>query len=81
MQEIAEFTDRIWQAVDKIKDVQEEESGNFKVLVAWKGLATAGDTWEPLSNMYEDVPAKVREFFKKRHKNSLINHAKASLGL
>ena len=80
MQEVAEFTDRIWYSVDKLKDVR-EVSGHFEVLVAWKGLTTAGDSWEPLTVMFEDVPSKVREFFKRRRLNPILRRARASIGL
>ncbi len=43
MQEVAEFTDRIWCSVDKIKEVR-QAAGRFEVLVAWKGLSIAGDS-------------------------------------
>eukprot|EP00171_Calliarthron_tuberculosum_P000656 IDg656t1 len=58
MQEVAEFTDRVWFAVHKLKDIR-EVSEKFEVLVSWKGPSTAGDSWEPLQIMYEDVPAKA----------------------
>ncbi len=63
MKEVAEFTDRIWQSVDKIEDILEDAAG-FEVLVVWKGLATVGDSWKLLTAMFEDVPFKVRYFFK-----------------
>ncbi len=53
MQEVAEFTDRIWYSVDKIKNVR-EAAGHCEVLVAWKGLTTAGDSSEPLTVMFEE---------------------------
>ncbi len=40
MPEVAEFTDRIWYSVDKIKDVR-LAAGHFEVLVGWKGLTAA----------------------------------------
>ncbi len=80
MQEVAEFTDRIWYSVDNIKDIR--EAGNhFEVLVAWKGLTAAGDSWEPLTVMFEDVPSKVREFFKRRRLNPTLRRARTSIGL
>ncbi len=80
MQEAAEFTDRIWYSVDNIKAIR--EAGNhFEVLVAWKGLTAAGDSWEPLSVTFEDVPSKVREFFKSRRLNPTLRRARTSIGL
>lgn len=45
MREIAEYSDRIWYSVEKIKDVKESTNG-FEVLVSWKGLSSSGDSWE-----------------------------------
>ncbi len=67
-------------AVDKIKDIREAADG-FEVLVGWKGLTTAGDSWEPLTVMFEDVPSKVRDFFKHRRLTQVIRRARASIGL
>ena len=75
MKQIADFTDRVWYAVEKIKDLREVQ-GEFEVLVSWKGLSTSGDSWEPLNIMYEDVPSKVRAFFKRRRLTSAMKRAK-----
>ncbi len=58
MEEVAELTDRIWYSVDKIKDIR-ETADVFEVLVGWKGLNTAGDSWQLLSVMFEDVPSRL----------------------
>ncbi len=71
MKEVAEFTDRTWYSVYKIKDVQ-EAAGHVDVLVAWKGLTTAGDSWKPLTVMFEEVPSKILEFFKSRCLNPIL---------
>ena len=80
MRAVAEFSDRIWHTVEKVKDLRLSH-GSFDVLVAWKGLSTSGDTWEPLSTMYEDVPTKVRDFFAKKRASDLIKRAKDSISL
>lgn len=80
LEEVAEFADRVWHSVDCIKDLRETNSV-FEVLVSWKGLSTSGDTWEPLLTMFEDVPTKVRAFFKKKRASGMINRAKASIAL
>ncbi len=80
MEEVAEFVDRIWYSVDKIKDIR-EAADSFEVLVGWKGPTTAGDSSETLTVMFEDVPCKVRDFFKHRSVNQTIRRARASLGL
>lgn len=72
MKKIADFSDRIWYSVDKIKDLR--DSGKcFEILVSWKGLTAAGDFWEPLDIMFEDVPSRVRAYFRRRRLNDVIN--------
>ncbi len=80
MKEIAEFSDRIWYNVDKIKDIREMD-GTFQVLVAWKGLSSASDSWEPLKFMFEDVPTKVRQYFKRRRQSDIMRRARASINI
>ncbi len=80
MKEVAEFTDRILYSVDNIKDIREAADG-FEFLVGWKGLTTPGDSQESLTHMFEDVPSKVRDFFKHRRLNQIIRLARASIGL
>jgi len=80
MADIADFSDRIWYCVDKIKDIREVQ-GQFQVLVAWKGLSSAGDSWEPLIFMFEDVPTKVKAYFKRRRQSDIMKRAKEFLKL
>ncbi len=80
MQEVAGFTDRILYSVETIKDVR-EAAGHFEVLVAWKGLTTAVDSWEPLTVMFKDVPCTAREFIKRRRLNPILRRVRASIGL
>ena len=80
MEDIAEFNDRVWYAVDKIKDLR-FENDKFEVLVAWRGFTAASDSWEPLTMIFEDVPSKVRDFIKRRRSSVTLRKAKASLGL
>ena len=78
LKEIADFSDRIWYSVDKIKDIR-ETNGVFEVLVSWKDLTTAGDSWEPLTTIFEDVPTKVRTYFKRSRLTSVAKKAKTFL--
>ncbi len=80
MQAVAEFIDRIWYSIDNIKVIR-KAGDHFEVLVAWKGLTAAEDSWEPLSVMFEDVPSKVREFFKRRRLNPTLRRARTTIGL
>ncbi len=78
MQEVEEFTDRIWHSVDKIKDVG-EAAGHFEVLIAWKGLNAAGDSWETRNVIFENVPSKVRVFFNRECLNPILRRSCASI--
>ncbi len=80
MQEVAEFTHRIWYSVEKIKDVR-EVADLFEILVCWKSLTSAGDSWEPLIVMLEDDPSKVSVFFRRRRLNPILRRARESIGL
>lgn len=62
IKDIADFSDRIWYSVDKIKNIRESDR-IFEVLFSWKGLSPNGDFWESLEIMYEDVQTKVRACF------------------
>ncbi len=73
MQEYDEF-------IDNIKVVR-EAADHFEVLIAGKDLTTAGDSWEPLTVIFEDVPATARAFFKRRHLNPILRRSLASIGL
>lgn len=54
---------------------------NFEVLVAWKGLIAAGDSWEPLQVMFEDVQFKVRDFFGRCRATAVARQAKRFISL
>ncbi len=80
LKEIADFSDRVWYSVDKIKDLRESQ-GHFEVLVSWKRLSVTGDSWKPLSVMFEDVPTKVRAYFKRRRLTQVAKQAKSFLNI
>lgn len=80
LQEVAQFADRFWYSDDIVKAIRTHEE-NFQVHVSWKGLTTLGNFWEPLENMFEDVPTKVRAFFSKKRASEFVNCARASIGL
>lgn len=47
--------------VDELKQLAKTRRTGFKVLVSWVGFP-GEDTWEPLKDLYQDVPVRVREF-------------------
>lgn len=64
MTEFPQFADWILFMVTKITEIC-EIPGNFEALVAWKGLYALNNYWEPLDNMYDDVPTESKHFFKR----------------
>lgn len=58
IREFVGFTDSIFTHSSKIKD-NIEASNKLEAIVSWKCLTTASDSSEPLSIMFEEVPAKV----------------------
>lgn len=71
MAEVAGTTDRVWHAVDHIKEVR-KKSGEFEALVSWKGFRSSSETCAPLIIIYEDVPTKVLYFFNSTVKTRTI---------
>ncbi len=53
-----------------INDVR-KATDRFAVPDSWKGLSTADGSWETLTVMFEDVPSKVRDLFKRRLLNPI----------
>ena len=47
--------------VDEFKELARNRRTGFKVLVSWVGFP-GEDTWEPLLNLYQDEPTRVREW-------------------
>lgn len=43
-----------------------EQDGDLFVLVRWKGLSSSDDTPEPLSRVFEDVPALTRKLLQRK---------------
>ncbi len=80
MKEVVEFTDRIWDSVNKIKDIR-EAADDFEVLVGRKGLTAAGVSLEPLAVMFKDDSSKFRDSFNHRRLNQTFRRVHASIGL
>jgi len=38
-------------------------SDEYKLYVKWENFTEADNTWEPLINMFQDVPVWVNDFF------------------
>lgn len=64
--EIAEqfFYDTDAWEIEKFKDIRFED-GVFSILTAWKGFTDLDDSWEPLLDLYEQVPSLVINYLTK----------------
>lgn len=80
LQEVVELSDWVWYSVDSVKDVRQNDN-EFQVFVSQKGFTSAGDIWQPLTNMFEDVPRMVRAFFGKKRSSYLVKRTKSSIAL
>jgi hypothetical protein len=55
-------------------------SNEFQILVSWLGFESGDDSWEPLLQLYEDVPDLVKDFVGSYPDHSLAERARACLG-
>jgi len=80
--ELAERTESRYEIVERIHDVGEDKDGMF-LNVEWAGLPDRRDwTWNPLGEMYEDVPQLVTDFLRNvRGRKRLVTKAKELLTL
>ena len=76
MEQSAQHNDRIWHAVNKIKNIRNTKS-IFESLVSCNCLSSTSDSWEPLSTMNDDDPAKVRQYFKGKKLTRTIKDGKS----
>ena len=44
------------------------KDGEFELQVRWLGFGEAHDTWEPISNLVEDVPDMVERYLRKNRR-------------
>ena len=59
-----------------------DQDGNLYVVVRWKGMSESENTMEPLSRIFEDVPAVTRKLLaRKSTPAALRTRAHAALGL
>ena len=61
-------------------DLRSQQIGHFEVLVQWRGLELADATWEPLQNLYEDVPVLITRFLQGLSEE-ISSKARCALGI
>ena len=64
--------------VDSIRDLQ-GDGGNAKVLVAWLGFPESEWTWEPIQQVYQDVPLLVKQFLHATQRRELLMQLEGNL--
>ena len=47
------------------------KNGSMELKVRWLGFSEQFDTWEPVSNLVEDVPDMVEAYLRKNDRNDL----------
>lgn len=82
MFDLAERTESRFEVVEKLLDVGEAPDGLF-FRVQWEGLPDKRDwTWQPVSELYSDIPDTVVNFLKAfKSKNSLVSKIKRKLSI
>lgn len=71
----AEHTETVYQDVKRLMGIRKMD-GLLEVLIEWEGLPDVVDqTWEPLVQIIEDVPDRLRNFFKSPNDNGLKSDA------
>ena len=61
LKEYLKYQNATLYLVDQLKELAKTRRTGFKVLVSWVGFP-GEDTWEPLRDLYQDVPIRVRGF-------------------
>jgi len=56
-------------------------NGEWHIEVKWKGFNHDDNSWEPISNMIEDVPDKLNEFISRKSNNNKVKKMKQELHL
>ena len=71
----AQHLEAEYQSVEAIRDIRNRNS-SIEVFVEWEGLPDASDfTWEPLLQLYFDIPEMLHEYLKTTGKESLKRQA------
>eukprot|EP00644_Phytophthora_capsici_P005002 jgi/Phyca11/96735/e_gw1.1.633.1 len=59
----------------------DEAKAMHQLLVKWRGLCDLENTWEPVENLLEDVPALVKRFAKQHTKDQTVKSMAAAHGI
>ena len=68
--------------VARLMELRENTDGSWEVRVRWRGPGEDGDKFEPLQNVYEDVPIMLQSFLRRKQiPSNLRSNAKAFLNI
>lgn len=81
MLDLADQTETRYEVVAEIIDISEAKDGLF-FQVKWNDLPNKRDyTWQPVKELYADIPDTVTAFLASSKKRKLVNQAKLQLGI
>jgi len=52
-----------------------DDTGVYELKAKWRGFDDEEPTWEPFSNMQEDIPDMLPKFLRTFHNQDLVNDA------
>jgi len=62
LRKTAEHSEMSYQILQELRNIREVD-GELQVEVEWEGLPDRDDwTWEPLQQIFEDVPGRLEDF-------------------
>lgn len=65
--------------VKEFKGIKKDGNNGWMILTSWKGYTENDDTWEPITNMQEDVPDMLKKYISRNKSNKQIKEWLKSL--
>ncbi|OWY93033.1 hypothetical protein PHMEG_00037716 [Phytophthora megakarya] len=56
-----------------------ESEKRFELLVSWRGLSNADDSWEPATTLLEDIPVMVKHFVRAHRRTAETKNLASAL--
>ena len=68
--------------VEKLLDVRyHKQERRYEILVKWRGLDERENSWEPVVNLFQDVPAVIKTFLRAQRKRPVVKALISELGI
>ena len=64
-----------WE-IKSFKDVRLTVDGEYKILTAWKGFTSLDDSWEPVTELYKQVPTFLISYLTKNKYSEVLKTLK-----